>query len=188
MFSGDTSDATASSTLTSPSSSVSSTSSSSSSSSSDYERTPERKSLNRSLGVYNTIRRVSALLPGVIIAVDAWWIKSDRLCRPGDTVSICNKVIVLTFPVGLAAFLFDVATIIVNRLGIPGVSTMPLAISVMCHVVLAFTCFISFAGLFLVLKHSVNFSWPAAVLFIILVSSLGVLSCAAFVYGAISWR
>ncbi|EFY84734.1 hypothetical protein MAC_09218 [Metarhizium acridum CQMa 102] len=183
MFSGDTSDATASSTLTSPSSSVSSTSSSSSSSSSDYERTPERKSLNRSLGVYNTIRRVSALLPGVIIAVDAWWIKSDRLCRPGDTVSICNKVIVLTFPVGLAAFLFDVATIIVNRLGIPGVSTMPLAISVMCHVVLAFTCFISFAGLFLVLKHSVNFSWPAAVLFIILVSSLGYVAVPPDLYG-----
>ncbi|KID83684.1 hypothetical protein MGU_09070 [Metarhizium guizhouense ARSEF 977] len=109
MFSADTSDASASasatlsrttSTLTSPSSSASCTTSSSvSSSSCDYERTPERRALNLSLDVYNTIRRVSALLPGVIIAVDAWWIKSDRLCRPGDAVSLCEMVLELTFPV-----------------------------------------------------------------------------------------
>ncbi|KFG79501.1 hypothetical protein MANI_120584 [Metarhizium anisopliae] len=113
MLSADASDASASasasatlsrtttSTLTPPSSSASCTTSSSfvSSSSSDYERTPERRALNLSLNVYNTIRRVSALLPGVIIAVDAWWIKSDRLCRPGDAVSLCEGVLELTFPV-----------------------------------------------------------------------------------------
>lgn len=110
MLSADASDASASasatlsrttSTLTAPSSSASCTTSSSfvSSSSYDYERTPERRALNLSLNVYNTIRRVSALLPGVIIAVDAWWIKSDRLCRPGDAVSLCEGVLELTFPV-----------------------------------------------------------------------------------------
>lgn len=107
MLSADASDASATlsrtttSTLTPPSSSASCTTSSSfvSSSSYDYERTPERRALNLSLNVYNTIRRVSALLPGVIIAVDAWWIKSDRLCRPGDAVSLCEGVLELTFPV-----------------------------------------------------------------------------------------
>ncbi|KAK9438265.1 F-box domain-containing protein [Metarhizium brunneum] len=199
MLSADTSDASApasatlsrtTSTLTPPSSSASCTTSSSfvSSSSYDYERTPERRALNLSLNVYNTIRRVSALLPGVIIAVDAWWIKSDRLCRPGDAVSLCEGVLELTFPVALAAFLFDVATIIVNRLGIPGASTMPLVVSIACHLVLTFTCLICFAGLFYIFTRSVNFSWPVAILFIVLVSSLGVLSCAAFVYGVISWR
>ncbi|KHO10788.1 F-box domain-containing protein [Metarhizium robertsii ARSEF 23] len=199
MLSADTSDASASapatlsrttSTLTPPSSSASCTTSSSfvSSSSYDYERTPERRALNLSLNVYNTIRRVSALLPGVIIAVDAWWIKSDRLCRPGDAVSLCEGVLELTFPVALAAFLFDVATIIVNRLGIPGASTMPLVVSILCHFVLTFTCLICFAGLLYIFTRSVNFSWPAGVLFIVLVSSLGVLACAAFVYGVISWR
>ncbi|KID65103.1 hypothetical protein MAN_06114, partial [Metarhizium hybridum] len=202
MLSADASDASASasasatlsrtttSTLTPPSSSASCTTSSSfvSSSSSDYERTPERRALNLSLNVYNTIRRVSALLPGVIIAVDAWWIKSDRLCRPGDAVSLCEGVLELTFPVALAAFLFDVATIVVNRLGIPGASTMPLVVSILCHFVLTFTCLVCFAGLLYIFTRSVNFSWPAGVLFIVLVSSLGVLSCAAFVYGVISWR
>ncbi|EXU97455.1 hypothetical protein X797_009364 [Metarhizium robertsii] len=183
MLSADTSDASASapatlsrttSTLTPPSSSASCTTSSSfvSSSSYDYERTPERRALNLSLNVYNTIRRVSALLPGVIIAVDAWWIKSDRLCRPGDAVSLCEGVLELTFP-ALAAFLFDVATIIVNRLGIPGASTMPLVVSILCHFVLTFTCLICFAGLLYIFTRSVNFSWPAGVLFIVLVSSLG---------------
>ncbi|QLI69501.1 uncharacterized protein G6M90_00g055060 [Metarhizium brunneum] len=107
---------------------------------------------------------------------------------PGDAVSLCEGVLELTFPVALAAFLFDVATIIVNRLGIPGASTMPLVVSIACHLVLTFTCLICFAGLFYIFTRSVNFSWPVAILFIVLVSSLGVLSCAAFVYGVISWR
>lgn len=110
------------------------------------------------------------------------------------------------------------ATIIVNRLGIPGASTVPLIVSVVCHFVLTFTCLFCFAGLFYIFMRSINFSWPAAILFIVLVSSLGyvfallnfysgperlrldqlrktgelmpcrVLSGAAFVYGIISWR
>lgn len=65
------------------------------------------------------------------------------------------------------------ATIIVNRLGIPGASTMPLVVSILCHFVLTFTCLICFAGLLYIFTRSVNFSWPAGILFIVLVSSLG---------------
>ncbi|OAA36473.1 hypothetical protein NOR_07552 [Metarhizium rileyi] len=138
MSSTDISDSSTSDTsMATPLSSPPSTSSSSLSPAVTPHAVHHNRLLSCAVQTYDFVRSVTIVFPGVLLAVVAYWLKTETLCQGVQRPDFCHRVVWLTFPLALTASLLDVGILVFSRLAVRSGVYLPVSVCLSCHLAVA---------------------------------------------------